>query len=290
MKQFIYTTLFFLTLTASASSQQLWQIKGAEQKKASYIFVTHSLIPIQYLDSIPELYKAFGQCDAVISPMVLSSVDDMGKIQKAALLPQKMTVADLLNLNDYTAVDNELKSLLKVGLSDLGRLHPLMILSLYKAELYKQQNGLDEGSESESYFQLIAAQQDKKVIGLEDSDKQIDYLFGQTSSQQGAKLLVDAILHKDSTIARMDREVKLYKSGNIDALYDVIRRKEAERFPSIEVYDEQLKQRNILWEQQLLEFIKAAPCFIAVGAEHLPGRFGLFNMLRENGYSVKPIK
>jgi uncharacterized protein YbaP (TraB family) len=290
MKRLFHTAAVLMVFSAMLHSQLLWQVKSASSKSPSYIFVTHSLIPIRYLDSIPGLLKTFSRCDVVIGEIALNSVDDMTKIQQAAVLPPDMTLADLLDLNEFTAVDNELKSTLEIGLSELARLHPAMILTLYKTKLFEKATGFVEGSQSESYFQFIALQQDKKVSGLESADVQIEVLFGNTPPERGARLLVDAVSDKDGTLARMLAEVRLYKSGDVEALYSAIRQNALAGFPSAEGYDDLLKQRNAAWGKQLLEYVKAAPCFITVGAEHLPGRYGLLNLLREGGYSVTPMK
>ncbi len=34
---------------------------------------------------------------------------------------------------------------------------------------------------------------------------------------------------------------------------------------------------------------KEKPCFIAVGALHLPGENGVLELLKKEGYSVKPV-
>lgn len=45
-------------------------------------------------------------------------------------------------------------------------------------------------------------------------------------------------------------------------------------------------------EMQSPTIMKAAPTFVAVGALalHLPGEKGLLNLLKKQGYTVKPVK
>jgi uncharacterized protein YbaP (TraB family) len=58
---------------------------------------------------------------------------------------------------------------------------------------------------------------------------------------------------------------------------------EAEKFLLVD-------ERNHDWLPKIDEHIKQEPCFIAVGALHLPGNYGLINLLRKAGYKVKAIK
>jgi len=47
--------------------------------------------------------------------------------------------------------------------------------------------------------------------------------------------------------------------------------------------------RNKKWIPVIKSNIQECPCLIAVGAGHLPGKEGLINLLRKEGYRVKPL-
>ena len=291
MKRFCTISILAFTLSISVHAQVLWQITGADLKKPSYLFVTHDLIPIQFLDSIPELFRSYNRCDIVVSEVVLNHVDDLTEFQQAAIMPNNTTIADLLNLEDFTTVSNELKSVTGTELNSSSRLHPSLLLALYRTELFKNAAKFVEGTQSDSYFQLIASQQDKRVIGLETAGQQIFHLLLENKTlERDAKLLVSAVMNKDSVLSKMLDEVRFYKTGNIDALSEALKQKEQARYSSVETYEQQLKQRNIHQFNQILELINTSPCFITVNAIHLQGRFGLINQLREKKYSIKEVK
>ncbi|MDL2210966.1 TraB/GumN family protein, partial [Bacteroides sp. OttesenSCG-928-M17] len=48
--------------------------------------------------------------------------------------------------------------------------------------------------------------------------------------------------------------------------------------------------RNIAWIKKLPTFLKETSNFIAVGALHLPGKNGLINLLRKEGFLVEPVE
>jgi uncharacterized protein YbaP (TraB family) len=50
-----------------------------------------------------------------------------------------------------------------------------------------------------------------------------------------------------------------------------------------------LDNRNKKWMEQLPGFIRVNSTFIAVGVLHLAGKNGLVNLVREQGYTVKPL-
>ena len=185
----IFILLFSLSLLP-LQSQLLWQVSGHGLAQPSYLFGTHHMIPISFLDSVPGLFRAFNRCDAVVGEMVMNSIDASEKIMQASTLPQGITMDSLLNADDYAVVDAGLRAVLKIGLKELALMKPAVIRTMYETELYRQHTGFDDGTQSDSYFQQIAMQQGKEVIGLEDVDTQIALLFGNADQKREALLLV----------------------------------------------------------------------------------------------------
>ena len=50
-----------------------------------------------------------------------------------------------------------------------------------------------------------------------------------------------------------------------------------------------LTQRNKNWVKQLNVIMKSESVFVAVGAGHLVGKDGLINLLKKEGYILKPL-
>lgn len=69
-------------------------------------------------------------------------------------------------------------------------------------------------------------------------------------------------------------------------LYDVNSRNKLSRLND----EYSLKIRNQNWMSHIPQIINNHPSFIAVGLAHLPGKYGLINLLRNKGYIVEPIK
>jgi uncharacterized protein YbaP (TraB family) len=45
-----------------------------------------------------------------------------------------------------------------------------------------------------------------------------------------------------------------------------------------------------VFQEQMKELLPKQTTLFVVGAGHLPGEFGMINLLREAGYKVKPVK
>jgi uncharacterized protein YbaP (TraB family) len=288
MKKYLFILILAL-IADSASAQLLWKISGNGLKQPSYLFGTHHLIPISFLDSVPGLYKAFNASEMIIGEMILSNVDATAMMQKAAIMPNHIKMKDLLDESDYNVVDAELKRVLKMGLSDLSILNPSLILTLYEMEIYKQLTGFSDDIKSDSYFQLVGSEKGKKMLGLETIQQQIALLFENGTLQRQAILLVAAIRQKDSALHEMLHLNMLYRTGAIDEM--VLRAKKSGDSTQLTEteYAKIVDDRNTDWMTKLPAKMLVSSCFIAVGALHLGGEKGLVKLLQKAGFKVTAV-
>ena len=289
MKKLILNVSLLFVCFSTVQAQLLWKISGNGLKHPSYLFGTHHLIPLQFLDSVPGLYKAFNSCETIVGEMVLSNMDATAKIQQAAIMPNYIKMSDLLNNEEYKMIDIELKLVLKMGLKELSIMNPTLILTLYEMEMYKKLTGYKDETQSDSYFQLVATEKGKKVIGLENIDQQIKILFGNGSLERQADILVETIQQKDSILNEILTMNKLYKSGKIEELIKLSKQKGSITDFSDEEYSVLVDNRNTDWITKLPTLFNESSCFIAVGALHLGGEKGLIKLLEKQGYHIKAV-
>ncbi len=288
MKKIILLLFILFTSFSFTQAQLLWRISGKGLKHPSYLFGTHHLIPIQFLDSVPGLFKAFNECETVVGEMVLNNIDVSAKIQQAAIMPNHKKMSELLTVEEYKLVDNELKATIKLGLKEVSIMNPSLILTLYEMEKYKKLTGFSDDKQSDSYFQLVAEEKDKKVLGLETIDQQITILFGNGSLERQAKLLVESIRKKDSILKEIIQLNRLYKAGKLNDLLLLSKGKGEITDMTDEEFKKMADDRNADWITKLPNMMQKSSCFIAVGALHLPGQNGLLKLLEKEGYKVTP--
>lgn len=289
MKKIILYCLFFIFGISTTQGQLLWKITGNGLKNPSYLFGTHHLIPIQFLDSVPGLYPAFNSAKMVVSEVVLNNLDATPAIRKAALLPDTITIRGLLNQAEYEFVNQELTNTLRMSLDNLNKMHPSLISKLYELELYKKYEHFDENTQSDTYFQLVAAKKGKPIAGLETVEQQVKLLFPENIKKE-TQLLVASIRNKEMLIQEMREMNRLYREGNLDALEVLANQSNKQWNVSEEENKKLIDDRNINWVKQLPDLIKNNSCFVAVGALHLPGNKGLIKLLKNEGYKVIPVK
>lgn len=286
MKKIILLLIALITCFSISQAQLLWKITGNGLKHPSYLFGTHHLIPIQFLDSVPGLFKAFNECETVLAEMVLNTIDVSAKIQQAAIMPNHRKISDLLTTEEYNLVDNELKAILKFGLKEVSIMNPSLILTMYEMEKYKKLTGFSDDKQSDSYFQLVAAEKDKKVLGLETIDQQIAILYGNGSLERQARVLVESIRKKDSILKDMILLNRLYKAGKLNDLLLLSKGKGDITDMTEQEFKKMADDRNADWITKLPNMMQKSSCFIAVGALHLPGQNGLLKLLEKEGYKL----
>ncbi len=283
MKRIYFFGLFIVLSLNFLQAQLLWKITGNEHKIPSYIFGTHPLIPVAFLDSVQGLYKAFNECDIVVGEVVINNIEANELLRKAALIPDNKTIKDFLPEEKYELVDTELKSVLKIGLKELSKMHPALILNLYEIELFKKLTGIYDDAQSDSYFQIAATEKGKKVTGLETIEQQINRTINRQDIQHQADKLVETIVKKDSLSRELLIFHQLYKKGKTDDLLLLSKR-------SVHIAEEDIDKRNADWLKKLPELMSKKSCFIAVNILHLPGDKGLINGLKQAGYKVKSVE
>ena len=290
MKRINLLIIFSFILLVSANAQLLWKISGHGLKQNSYLFGTHHLIPIQFLDSIPGIYPAFNNAQMVVSEIVLSDPDIAAGISQAAMLPDTLTMEDLLPADDYEYADKELMKVMQMSLKNLNKMHPSLIQTFFELELYKTRAHFDENTKSDSYFLLVVNQKGIPVKGLETVNNQIELLFPKYDLKGKAQELINTIKNKETLYADYEEINKLYRAGDIEGLNIVNKKWNKKWGISAEENAEMLDIRNKEWVTQLPELMKLNSCFIAVGALHLPGENGLIQLLRRAGYKVVAVR
>jgi len=225
----------------------------------------------------------------VVAEVVMNNIDATAKIQQAAIMPNQTRINDLLNEDQSKLLDLELKSVMKFGLKDVSILNPSLILSMYEMEIFKKLTGFTDDKQSESYFQLVAAEKGMKIVGLETVQQQIAVLYGIGSLERQADILVETIRQKTIILNEMIQLNKLYKAGKLDNFVELSKGPDNITEMTEEEYAKLVDNRNTDWMSKLPAFFKESSCFVTVGAIHLGGNNGLIKQLQNEGYKVKAV-
>src|SRR5690606_4343802 len=129
----------------------------------------------------------------------------------------------------------------------------------------------------------------KEIKGLESVETQIEVLLSLPEEEaiQAISYLVDNFEEAQTQLEEM---LNLYRNQEVQALY-AFRDSSFEdpQYPQGNI-EEFVAQRDEDWIAVIENEIKSKPSFIAVGAAHLAGQKGVINLLKNAGYTLKPIK
>ena len=255
------------------------------------MFGTHHLVSVDFLDSIPGIYKAFDACRTVVGEVVVNDPTMLKRITDGARMPTHTQMRNLFSEADYAKVDSALQAVLKMGLSDLALLKPAMISNLYMLAYYQQLfPRASDDWQLDSFFQQIAEQKNIPVVGLETVDDQIALLYNSQTLERQAFLLVGMVEQSERAADEIAALNRLYKQGDLDGLLSLYVNDSTKYAPTQQEIFGMLDERNDAWARQLPKLMIEQPCFIVVGALHLAGENGLVALLRKAGYKVKPVK
>ncbi len=296
----ITSTLTVLLLLLSCSNPTtgndnalLWKISGNGLEKPSWIFGTHHLVPLTFLDSIAGIREAFDSSEQTVGELDMSNMMQMQmEIMSRAMMPQETSYEILMNEADRAKLDSTLTSLFGMGLAQFGRLRPAMLQNLISVTLYQQYYPTLSGGEGlDQYFQEEALKRNRPVVGLENTDDQIRMLLEMQSLERQAELLACMVNHPELLKEEMDRLQQAYLAQDLEALWALYTEEEPDDpCPSTDEEKYALNgARNEKWLEKLPAIMAEHSSFIAVGCLHLPGEEGVIEGLRKLGYKVEPV-
>lgn len=276
-----------LALPALGNAQLLWEISGNHLKQKSYLFGSHHLVPISFLDSIKGIYPAFNSCENVVGEIILDDPAVIKKLQQAAVITTGKTTKDWLTDEQYAVADSILKSTIGMGLQELRFFKPAMIENIYVLALYDRYFQRDEDFQIDSYFQKIGKKEGKRLFSLETVEEQIQLLLESKSLEEQAQSLYETLTSSAELLTQIEALNDKYLAQDLEGLLELnnndTTQTEEERFALID-------KRNIRWAEILPKQLALGNNFIIVGAMHLPGENGLIHLLQKQGYKVKPVK
>ncbi|MBQ3206783.1 MAG: TraB/GumN family protein [Bacteroidales bacterium] len=285
----ILTILALSLLCLTSNAQLLWKISGNGIKKPSYILGSHHGCPSSYCDSIPGLMKAFDKVDNVIGEINMlefaqMTPERMQKMQAMMMMPSDTSLLSLFSEEETVKVNAWLNKEMGASLENLSMMKPMtIIVTVQNKMLMEMMPELATMTQIDKYMQTLGKYEGKAVGELETADYQLTLLYGYSLEEQADALL--EIIDKGNSRELLIELTETYKSQDLDRLWELFK----ESMTNYE-YDATIKVRNLNWEKQMKELLPKQTTIFVVGAGHLPGEYGMINLLREAGYKVTPVK
>lgn len=260
----------------------LWEISGNGMAKPSYLFGTFHLMCKDDIRFSENLKKALSNSKEVYFEMDL---DDPANTLGAMFymnMKDGVTLKDLYTPEEYSRVEHYFKDSLQTGMAMMERIKPTMLQSF----LYPKMIACKSISGVEMEVMALAAKDKKEIKGFETIAFQTS-VFDSIPYKDQAKELLNIIDSVDSYTQYFDTMLNVYKEQQLSELQKMF---SDPQFNVGEANQEiLLDKRNMNWVQQLKNILPKNSVFIAVGAGHLVGEKGLIELLKKEGYNMRPL-
>lgn len=260
----------------------LWEISGNGLAKPSYLFGTFHLMCKDDIHLSGQLKTAVAQVDKVYMEM---DMDDPATMMGGLLfmsMKEGKTLEQLYTREEYKKVKDFFTDSLHTPIAFLQTMKPMLLEAL----LYPKFMPCKNISGVEEELIKIVKLEKKEIKGLETIEFQAA-VFDSIPYAEQAKELLTAIDSIASYKNMFNTMLNVYKNQKIGEMENLIN---ATEFGMKNHQDILLDDRNKNWVKQLNIIIKTNRVFVAVGAGHLVGKQGLIALLRNEGYTVKPLQ
>lgn len=282
------SSLLFIFLSIASLSAQLdgpktifWEITGEKLSKPSYLFGSMHIIPKIEFQPFEQVDDLLMSSDRLVLEMIIDvPLKTQMEWAKMMILPEGVLISDIMNEEDFAKVKSYAMDTLDVKEFLFNAYLKLKPFAFYSALIPHAIGEKIEGYEL--HFSKIAKKEEIPTIGLENFEFQMG-IFDSIPNTRQLEMFFSEDIDLKKEMAEM---LELFFSQDIYKMAAMISEEDSEY---AEFESELVSLRNENWSGQLEKLMQEYSCFIAVGAAHLAGENGLITMLREKGFTVKPI-
>ena len=265
----------------NSNNTLLWQVSGNGLKHSSFLFGTFHLMckeDIHFSAQLKEAVKASAEVYMELD------MDDPSTLLSGMLymnMKDGKKLSDLYTPEEYKKLQAYFTDSLNTPIMLLQRAKPYFLVAL----LYPKMMNCSSPAGVEEALLQITKEDKKEIKGLETMQFQAS-VFDSIPYEWQAKELMKNIDSFSFYKKEFDEMISLYKKQQLDSMQTLLLKSE---FGSEKYEDLLLNDRNKKWVKKLNEIMKTESVFVAVGAGHLTGEYGLITLLKKEGYTVEPL-
>lgn len=259
----------------------LWEITGNGLQRPSYLFGTFHLMCKDDIHLSESLRKAIKATDEMYLEM---DMDDPSILLGGMMLmnmKEGKKLKDLYTKEEYNKVESFFSDSLGTPIGMMQGMKPMFLESL----LYPKMMACKSLSGVEEELMKLAKDAKKEIKGLETMEFQAS-VFDSIPYTEQAKDLLKTIDSLPQYRRYFDTMLTVYKNQQLTEMETLFNKSE---FGMEENKELLLDNRNKNWVAQLKQIMKAKSVFVAVGAGHLPGKAGVIELLKKEGYTARPL-
>jgi uncharacterized protein YbaP (TraB family) len=291
-KKHLFISLVFLGVFSNLPAQKkpaekyqslLWEISGNGLGKPSYLFGTMHVSSKMAFHLSDSFYQALRSVDAV----ALELNPELWQGQMARLDQLKDNYASFVQPagNDFLTENSFRLENYVTELTAALSTEPAVVNNLlYRS--YKTREDFEEDTFLDLYIYQTGRKLGKRPAGVEDyyeAEKLVLEAYGDMAREKKKK---NIDLDGESIRDISEKVQNAYRRGDLDlmdSLDNLMERSDAFR-------EKFLFKRNEIQANSIDSIIRKTSLFAGVGAAHLPGSRGVIELLRNKGYTLRPVK
>ena len=277
--------LLFLSIysySQSTKSSLLWEIKGPQQSKSSYIFGTMHLMDEAHFYFPKKLEKLVSTVDAVCL--------EIGDVQHTLINPELLMLKEGSFLTKLTETQiDSLCSWAKIQLlmekdqfiANFSKAKPFLIFQLIL------QNELPNSLQSQEIKmeEMLATKKKKTTIGLETIESQLA-LFDSLPVNSQINLIMTELADVSNVLTNFKLTQENYLMQDVNKIHEELMKDITDPYFNFKFIDE----RNANWIEKIKKLTANQSILFAVGAGHLGGEKGVLKLLQKEGFTLTPIQ
>lgn len=269
----------FLFSSVAQESSLLWEVSKKNQK-TSYLYGTVHIQDKRVFAFDPIVYQKIKSCDALAVELIIDEIDR--DVMQEVMLLEEGLLSDYMTDEEWKILDSVTKAKTGQSAALFSRMKPFFLSSqLMQIDMPK-----DMPMALDMHFIDTARDLSREVIALEELSDQIGAI-DKMSVEDQVDMLLDGLEDYDNHMAeQMDELVGAYLAQDLSKMHDLM---QDTTLPK-EFGEELLVTRNYGMTKAIRKIMKKQSVFAAFGAAHLVGDEGVIALLREKGYTVKPVK
>lgn len=288
MKRILLFLILPLMFISVSEAQVLYEISGNGCRGKSYLLATNRYVSMEFADTIPNAFKCFARCKRVVTEFVMQDYEAIATLRQAALLPDSVRLREQYTNAEYLEIDDALFLETGIHLDEVARMKPSYLTELYRNELMRKWLGYDDQRSLETLFELVAAQQNMPVEGLDGIGETMYMLFDREPLHWQKNQLLNIIRQPDRDV-RLEQQIRaMYLNGQLADIAYLLESPDNQSTVSYSDYQVWAK-RNREWVKRLRPYLKEGRNFITLNAIYLGGEKGLINQLKSAGYRVRRV-
>ncbi|RMA58824.1 TraB/GumN family protein [Ulvibacter antarcticus] len=280
---FFYLLLFFIISQACLAQNRddyklLWEIDHQNNTKKSYLFGTMHVKDeraFKFSDAlIPALEKSEMFALEIHPDSVTNSLGD--NFFASGL---ENSFKRILTADEYKRLSKRFYEINGIEIDSFPLQHPLMIEAMLSEEVERE---TDKRTFLDAYLFGIANNLDKQITGLEKVEDQLPPIESIDDEEIRRSVLEILNSNAEERNLFLEKLTDIYYRGDIEEILTFA--------TGLNAIDKIMKKRNITMANSMDKIMQQSSVFAAVGTAHLPGKFGIIELLREKGYEVRKVE